>query len=143
MVKEATRLLGDIQGRKIVNVGVVGDILLRFNELGANIIGADFDESIVGMATFDGIPIINGKNTLDEICNADLAIVTGMTITTGTIDDIINCCKENNVKLMIFAETGANLASYYLEHGVDVYLSEYFPFYIFNGTSIIDVCYNF
>jgi len=138
---EATRLLGDVKNKKIVNVGVVGDILHAFAENGAEIIGTDYDTSIVGTTIYGCIPIFNGKSTIKEISESDLAIITGMTITSNTIDEIIECCLNNDVKTIIFAETGANLASYYLNQGIDVYLSEYFPFYIFNGRSVIDVCY--
>lgn len=139
IVEEAKRLLGNINNKKIVNVGVVGDILLTFQELGAYVIGTDFDSSIIGNNTFN-IPIRSGEDTLEILKNSDLAVVTGMTIATATIDDILETCLHNNVKTIVFAETGANLADYYLKHGVDVYLSEHFPFYIFNGDSIIDVC---
>ena len=139
--KEANRLLGTICGKKIVNVGVVGDILCTFKEKGAEIIGTDYDTSIVDTNVFGDIPVLDGKNTIKEISESDLAIVTGMTITSNSIDEIIKCCTDNNVKMIVFAETGANLASYYIKHGVHVYLSEYFPFYIFNGRSVIDVCY--
>lgn len=141
IIDEAKKLLGDLKDKRIVNVGVVGDILKSFSEEGSSVIGTDFDTEIVGSLLFGKINVVHGSNTLREIANSDLAIVTGMTITTQTIDDIIECCKENNVKLIVFAETGANLAGYYVNNGVDVYISEQFPFYIFNGISLIDICY--
>lgn len=141
VLKEAKKLLGNLNGKRIVNVGVVGDFIKSFTETGALVIGTDFDESIIGKRIFGNIDIIHGSNTLNEIANSDLAIVTGMTITTQTIDEIIDCCQKNNVKLIVFAETGANLAGYYINKGVDVFLAEHFPFYIFNGISVIDVCH--
>ena len=137
--EEAIRLLGRISEKTIVNVGVVGDILLEFKKLGAYVTGTDFDKSIIGNTSF-GVPVKDGENTLEILKTADLAVITGMTISTGTIDSIINTCLANNVRIIVFAETGANLADYYIKHGVDVYLSEYFPFYIFNGCSYIDIC---
>lgn len=142
IINEAKRLLGNIQNKRVVNVGVVGDILYAFQKEGAKITGTDFDASIVGTTLFENIPILDGSNTIDKVSDSDLAIITGMTITSCTIDDILKCCIKNNVKTIVFAETGASLASYYLRQGVNVYLSELFPFYIFNGTSIIDVCYD-
>lgn len=139
---EAQRLLGDKKDKLIVNVGVVGDILHKFEDEGFSVIGTDFDPSIIGGDSFGKIPIIDGNETIDVIAKADLAVITGMTIATNTIDDILECCEKNNVKSIVFAETGANLASYYIDHGVDVYLSELFPFYIFNGTSEIEICYS-
>lgn len=141
VLEEAKKLLGDLNGKKIVNVGVVGDFIKSFAETGALVVGTDFDESIIGKRIFGDISIVHGSNTLNEIANSNLAIVTGMTITTQTIDEIIDCCQTNNVKLIVFAETGANLAGYYINNGVDVFLAEHFPFYIFNGQSVIDVCY--
>jgi hypothetical protein len=141
ILDEATRLLGDVKNKKVVNVGVVGDILHTFAENGAEIKGTDYDTSIAGTTMFGHIPVFDGKCTIKEISDSDLAIITGMAITSNTIDEIIECCINNNVKTIVFAETGANLAGYYLKHGIDVYLSEYFPFYIFNGNSVIDVCY--
>ena len=126
------------QGKNVVNVGVVGDIIRLFSEHDFRIVSTDFDESIVGTQLF-GNHIYSGHNTLDFVANSDLAIVTGMSISTKTIDEIINCCQQNNTKLIIFAETGANLAQFYIEMGVDSYISELFPFYIFNGTSTINV----
>jgi len=140
IVEEAKRLLGNVNNKRIVNVGVVGDVLLTFQELGAYVIVTDFDSSIIVNNNIFNIPIRNKIYTLEVLKNADLTVVTGMTIATDTIDDIVETCLRNNVKIIVFAETGANLADYYLKCGVDVYLSEHFPFYIFNGNSIIDVC---
>lgn len=135
---ESINLMKDTQCKKVVNVGVVGNIIKQFSEREFQIVGTDFDTSIVGTKLF-GNNIYSGNNTLDIVADSDLAIVTGMTISTNTIDEIIKCCNHNNTKLIIFAETGANLAQFYIEMGVDSYISELFPFYIFNGTSTINV----
>lgn len=81
--------------------------------------------------------IFSGNRTLELLREVDLAIVTGMTITTHTLDAIIDTCKENNVKLIVYAETGANMGQYYVSRGVNTYLGEIYPFYIFNGISTI------
>jgi len=138
---EALRLLGGKKDRLIVNVGVVGDIVRKFAGEGFSVVGTDFDEEIVGRSAYGGVEIADGARTLDVLAKADLAVITGMAITTETIDGILACCGNNGVKSIVFAETGPNLAGYYVENGVDVYLSEYFPFYIFDGLSEVDVCY--
>lgn len=136
--KEAVRLLGDLRDKKILNVGVVGDIIKKFVHEDCEITGTDFDKTIIGQKMFGRAEIYDGDKTLDLISRNDLAIVTGMTITTQTIDDIIRCCKESNTKIIIYAETGANLSQYFIELGVDSFISEIFPFYIFNGVSTIN-----
>lgn len=140
IINEAKRLIGSLKGKKVVNVGVVGDILYGFYKEGTMIVGTDYDPDLIGSKFMDTVPILDGKNTLSAIKDSDLAIITGMTITTGTIDDIISIANSHNTKIIVFAETGANLASYYINKGVHSYLSEHFPFYIYNGHSVIDVC---
>ena len=139
IIQEAERIIGQLEGKHILNVGVVGDILTSFSKKGAVVCGTDFDPAIIGTKAFGDIRVYDGKKTIELIGEADIAIVTGMTITTQTIDSIIQTCKNRKVPIIVFAETGANLAGYYVRNGVDVYLSEHFPFYIFNGDSIIEV----
>jgi hypothetical protein len=139
ILREAERVLGTVKGKRIVNVGVVGDILTTFKEHGADIIGTDFDPVIAGTKMFDQVQILDGKQTPCAISTADLCVVTGMTITTCTIDSLIKLCREKNVKMIVFAETGINLGSFFVKQGVDVYLGETFPFYIFHGTSRINI----
>lgn len=137
IINEAKQLLGELRGKSILNVGVVGDIIKKFCEIGCNVIGSDFDDTIVGKKLFNMVPIESGENTLELLTKADLAVVTGMTITTKTLDSIIDCSIKNNVKLIVFAETGANMGQYYVHKGVNCYLGEKYPFYIFNGESNI------
>lgn len=139
ILEEAERMVGSLEGKNVVNVGVVGDILISFSQKGARVVGTDFDPTIIETDAFADISVFDGTRTIDMIRKADLAVVTGMTITTQTIDEIIQVCNERNIPIIVFAETGANLASYYIRHGVNVYLSERFPFYIFSGESFIDV----
>ena len=137
ILREATRLLGNLKNKRILNVGVVGDILKCFHDQRSNIVGTDYDETIIGTKMFHDVEIYHGDRTLPLLEDADLAIVTGMTITTQTIDSILEVCRTHNTKVILFAETGANLGSYYLQEGADVFLGETYPFYIFNGQSEI------
>jgi len=120
----------------------VGDILFHFIKHGCQVIGSDFDPTIIGKTFFDKAPIVSGKKTFEILKSVDIAVVTGMTIVTKTLDSIINVCREHNVKLIVFAETGSNMAQYYVQRGVDCYLSESFPFYIFNGESTISITHH-
>lgn len=142
IINEAMRLIGDLRGRKVLNVGVVGDILLQFYNHGCQVIGSDFDSSIVGRHFFDEIPIISGTRTLEALKSVDIAVVTGMTIANATLNEIIVVCREYGVKLIVFAETGSNMGQFYVHEGVDCYLGEIFPFYIFNGSSTIRITRN-
>lgn len=132
---EAMHLLEGKKDKKVVNVGVVGDIIKTFVDEGIDISGTDFDSEIIGKEMFSKAPIYDGAKSLDYVAAADVAVVTGMALATGTIDGILKTAKQNNTKIIIFAETGANMADAYIKCGADVFVSEPFPFYIFNGES--------
>ncbi len=139
ILEEAFNLFGDLHSKKVINIGVVGDIIKGFLNVGCDVIGSDYDSAIVGKKLFNEAIVFNGNRTLELLKEVDLAVVTGMTITTHTIDAIIDKCKEYNVKLIVYAETGANMGQYYVNRGVNTYLGEMYPFYIFNGISTIVV----
>lgn len=123
----------------VVNVGVIGLFLKLLSEKHYNVIGTDFDRNIIDTTFYDVLSIVDGKHRLDYIAQAKVAAITGMTLTTNTIDDIIKCAQKYNTKLLVFAKTGFNLSKYYLQEGVDVVVCEHFPFYIFDGESIIEI----
>jgi outer membrane protein assembly factor BamB len=74
------------------------------------------------------------------LVDGDLAIVTGMTIFNDSLEEIVEVAQSRGTKLLMFCETGANFAEEYCRSiGVDTVVSELFPFYIFQGTSTIEV----
>jgi len=129
----------DHRGLHVVNVGVVGDLLKKLAERDYKVTATDLDENIIGRQ-MNGVPIEHGENTLDHVKDCDIAIISGMTLATDTLEEILDVAKTNNTKLLMFAETGANFGEEYVEEiGLDVVVSEPFPFYIFQGVSKIDV----
>lgn len=143
VAEEAIRLLDNknLKGEKplVLNVGVVGNIIKELIDKDIDVIGADFDSEIVGKKLFGRAEIIHGDNTLEMIKKCDVAIITGMTLTTNTLDDIIHTAKKHNTKLVMFAETGSNLGDFYVQNGVDCVVGEPFPFYIFQGKNTINI----
>lgn len=139
IVDEAMRLAGDKKNPLVANVGVVGNIIKGLLDRGAEVVGSDFDAQLVGKKLFGQTEIVHGDHTLEWVKQSDVAIVTGMTLTTETMDEIIEVAKENHTKVLIFAETGSHLGEFYLNAGADVVVSEPFPFYIFQGKSVIRI----
>jgi hypothetical protein len=142
VLHEVKRLIGKSNAShtlKVLNIGVVASFLKTLINAGYNVIGSDFNKTIIE-GELTGIRIEDGEKSPYLIKDADLVIATGMTIATKTLDKIIQECRKHNVKLIVFAETGHSFASYYLNEGVDVFLSEHFPFYSFMGHSKIDIC---
>lgn len=139
VVNEATRFFDKRTGKKVVNVGVVGEFIPLLESQGLDISLTDMDPQLVGY-DINGIPVEDGeRKTLSRVKESDVAIVTGMTISTNTLDDILKIAKEYDTKLVVFAETGAYFGEELCRIGVDTVVSEPFPFYIFDGTSRIDI----
>lgn len=142
VVSESMRLCRKIVGLRkprIANIGVVGAFLKKFLESECEVTASDLDERICGKLFFGKIPVQTGSETLGLVSNSDVAVVTGMTLSTNTLDDIISVAQESGTRVLIFAETGAHFAEEYLKLGVDCVISEPFPFYIFEGKSQIDI----
>ena len=120
-------------------VGAVGSIISELSKSSVNISATDLDRSIIGTA-MGGVTIEDGQlHTVSRLEEADVALVTGMAISTDTIDDVLLVCKNSNTKTVVFAQTGANFASKYIEYGFDTVVAESFPNYIFPGSSAIRV----
>ncbi|MBD3348304.1 MAG: hypothetical protein GF400_03790 [Candidatus Eisenbacteria bacterium] len=140
IVNETARLLEleGIEGGCVVNVGVIGNVVRMLAERGMDVIGTDEDPLIVG-AELEGVPIYGEERTVEMVEKCDAAIMTGMIISTETMGEIMEAAKRTGTKLIMFCETGANLCEEYVKLGVDAAIAEPFPFYIFGGTTRIDV----
>ena len=120
-------------GEKIVvlNVGVVGTIISELiKEKSIQVKASDYNKDVVGFDKVHGVKVEYGAKTVNLIAEADLAIITGMTLANDTIDDILNTAIKEKTALVMFAETGSNFAGEYCKMGVDVVISEPFPFYL-------------
>ena len=143
LLAESERLLklSGVSGRRprAVNVGVVGNLVRDLKAGGCEVIATDLEPELVGREVH-GTRVEDGTKTFDHVRDADLAVVTGMTIATDSLGLIINEAREAGTKLLVFAETGANFGAEYCRSlGVDTVVSEPFPFYIFQGASTIEV----
>ena len=122
----------------VVNVGAIGCIIEKLKNKNMLVTASDLDENIINKELC-GVNIADGALHTDElVAEADLAIITGMTISNGSLPEIIKTAKENNTKIMIIAETGAGFGRAYCDlFDIDIVVSEPYPFYIFNCYSQI------
>ena len=125
--------------RRVVNVGVVGNILsVLSQQKGVETRGVDFYPGIVG-GRIHGVTIEHasgsayGSRTLEIVRDSDVAVVTGMTLETNTLDQIVSSAIEGGTALVVFAETGAHFGREYCKMGIDAVISEPFPFYLSCG----------
>jgi len=140
IVDETLRLLelAGIEGGSVVNVGVIGNIVRMLSHKGLTVYGTDEDPALVG-AELEGIPVYGEDRTVEMVERCDAAVMTGMIISTDTMEDILDAARRSGTKLIMFCETGANLCDEYVKLGVDSAVAEPFPFYIFGGTTRIDI----
>ena len=122
----------------VVNVGVIGNIIKMLTAEGIEVVGTDGDPLLVG-AEIGGVSIFDQDRTVEYVEQADVAVMTGMIISTDTMEDILEAAARGGTRLIMFCETGANLCEEYVKMGIDCAIAEYFPFYIFGGTTRIDV----
>ncbi len=123
----------------IVNVGALGTLIKSLMMKGYIVYATDLDQSIIGRK-IHGVEIRHGSETYALLKDADVAVITGMTLTTDTLGDIISFAKRYNTRIVMFAETGANFGEEYCRSlGIDVVVSEPFPFYIFQGLTRIEI----
>jgi len=141
VIDEVMTLLEDVSARRtprVVNVGVVGNFIKFLVDRGVEVNATDLDETLIGRS-ISGVVVEGGDHTLSRVASSDLALVTGMTLTNGTFNQIYEVAKESGTKLVMFNETGANFGEALCKLGVDCVVSEPFPFYIFQGQSRIDI----
>ncbi len=140
IVEETLRqleLAGAERGR-VVNVGVIGNLVKMLTDRGIEVVGTDEDPALVG-AEIDGIPVHGEERTVELVEECDVAVMTGMIISTDTMEDIFAAARRGGTRLVMFCETGANLCEEYVRMGVDSAIAEPFPFYIFGGATRIDI----
>jgi hypothetical protein len=94
----------------------------------------DLEPQKVGLE-FSGTHIELGSSNdlLEKMKKADYLITTAMIFVTDTADEIFKLANENNVKIIMYMESGSNFGQQILEMGADSVLAEYFPYYDFFG----------
>jgi len=138
VVDEVMRQLAGKERGCVVNVGVIGNIIKMLRAKGVEVTGTDGDPTLVG-SEIGGVTIYDQDRTVEFVEECDVAVMTGMVISTDSMEDILEAAKRGGTKLVMFCETGANLCEEYVRLGIDSAIAEYFPFYIFGGTTRIDV----
>jgi len=143
VLDEIGRLLGSMgstpEETRVVNIGVVGNLIKSLRNTGYPVLATDLDPGIIGKSVH-GVTVGDGSRTFQYLKEADFAVITGMTLTTDALGDIVEVARKHGTKLIMFAETGANFGEEYCRTiGIDVVVSEPFPFYIFQGVSTIEI----
>ena len=124
---------------EVVVVGLQDEIVDALLSRTGKIRITDLEPSLVG-GQYRGIEVANGyARTIEYVERCDIAIVTGMTIVSNTLEDIIAAATAHKTRLVFYSESGGHLAARYIDHGVDVVVSSVFPFYDFHSMCVVNV----
>lgn len=138
IISEAVMDLNNKPNPRILMVGVVNSIVDNLISNGATCILSDLDDKLINQ--YHKSAIIHHGNMNTELINeCDVLLITGMAITTQTLGRLLVEANEMKKPVVIFAQTGSNFASEYLELGADCVIAEKYPWYCIPGRSDIKI----
>jgi Putative heavy-metal chelation len=126
-------------GPRALVIGASEGIISALTNRGFEVSATDLSLGIVGR-TLGGVKVYNGRVANASLMKkTDLAIITGMALSNGTLSGLINLAKKYNTSTMIWAITGKNFGQYYTEHGVDCVISDLAAFHRLLGPVSIGI----
>jgi len=127
--RKIVELAGVASNSRVVMIGAIADIVRVILEKKAELQVADFalaGTEIEGVKIkYDAIPLIEW---------ADIIIMTGNTLKTNTLGDLLDISRKLRKHVLVYAMSGANIAPRYLDYGASVVTSEPFPYYWYAQT---------
>ena len=132
--KRAKELLKEIpKHSKVVLLGAVTEIIEECSKRKIQLSVLDIEPSKIGLV-FSEKTVENSDMVFREkIRDADYVIATGMIFVSKTADLVFQHAKNHLYKLILYMETGSNFGGILIEYGAYKVLSEFFPYYDFNG----------
>lgn len=130
------------EGQQVLLVGAVPEIARDVLKSTKKLRITECGQDSCGTKLYD-IPIEMGvDSTLNLLEKSDIAIVTGATMTSNTIDDILEIGAKNNVDMRFYLETGTGFSDYLFKKGAKLVLAEAFPYYNMPGITKINLYYD-
>ncbi|GGO50460.1 hypothetical protein GCM10012287_30230 [Streptomyces daqingensis] len=114
-------------GAKVALIGVVNPLIEAIRDRGGVCLPCDLNLR----TTQWGEPVSDDMTEVLE--QADAVVATGMTLGNGTFDLILEHCRQNDVPLVVYAQTGSAVARAFLSSGVTALSAEAFPFSQFSA----------
>lgn len=120
-------LLSIVPGQRVGLIGVVNPLVAAIQSNGGICMPCDFNMAV----TADGTPV--GRSMTQLLEEADMLIVTGMTLGNGSFDVILAAARQRGIPLIVYAQTGSAIVPRFLGHGVSAVSAEPFPFSQFSA----------
>ncbi|QKW10430.1 hypothetical protein HUT18_32470 [Streptomyces sp. NA04227] len=114
-------------GSKVALIGVVNPLVAAIRDRGGVCLPCDLNLRTTqwGEQVSDDMTEVLGA--------ADAVVATGMTLSNGTFDLILEHCREQGIPLVVYAQTGSAVARAFLPAGVSALNAEPFPFSQFSA----------
>ncbi|MFF8576528.1 Rossmann-like domain-containing protein [Streptomyces sp. NPDC015408] len=120
-------LLDTGPGARVGLIGVVNPLVAAIRERGGTPLLCDFNLR----TTQWGDRVTDDMH--EVLDTAEAVIATGMTLSNGTFDTVLARCRERDVPLVVYAQTGSAVARAFLGAGVTALSAEPFPFSQFSA----------
>lgn len=120
-------LLAVESGQRVGLIGVVAPLVAAIQAHGGVCLPCDFNLE----HTADGTAV--AKDMGPVLDAADLVIATGMTLSNGSFDTILERCRCRGIPLVVYAQTGSAIVPRFLGGGVSAVSAEPFPFSQFSA----------
>ncbi|WP_433161722.1 Rossmann-like domain-containing protein [Kribbella sp. CA-247076] len=120
-------LLDVAEGTKVALIGVVNPLVDAITARGGVCLPCDFNLR----ETASGLPV--SRDMTAVVDDADAVVATGMTLSNGTFDVLLDRCREQAKSLVVYAQTGSAVIRSFLGAGVTALSAEPFPFSQFSS----------
>ncbi|UGY92303.1 Rossmann-like domain-containing protein [Streptomyces gobiensis] len=124
-------LLDIAPGAKVALIGVVNPLVAAIRERGGTCLPCDFNLR----STQWGDPVTD--DMAEVLAAADAVVATGMTLSNGSFDAILDHCRTRDIPLVVYAQTGSAVARAFLGAGVTALSAEPFPFSQFSADATV------
>ncbi|MFJ3908760.1 Rossmann-like domain-containing protein [Streptomyces vinaceus] len=112
-------------------IGVVNPLVAAIRERGGEPLPCDFNLK----ATQWGDPVTDDMHEVLE--RAEAVVATGMTLSNGSFDTVLERCRSRGIPLVVYAQTGSAVARAFLGSGVTALSAEPFPFSQFSAEETV------
>lgn len=139
VVGETMRLLARTGGRRVAQIGVMGNLIHYLLREDVEITASDFEPDLIEHGIL-GVPVSSGEHSAQLVAESDVALVCGETLASRTLEELVEAAAEHNTRLVVFAVTGCHFAEEYCRtFGVDTVVAEPQPQYLFQGPSALEI----
>lgn len=114
-------------GARVALIGVVNPLVDAITARGGVCLPCDLNLR----ETAAGLPVTPDMAEVLDV--ADAVVATGMTLGNGSFDVLLERCRERDVPLTVYAQTGSAVARAFLGAGVTAVSAEPFPFSQFSA----------